>query len=76
MVAVVLLTNVSFRWGLVKHVSALPSINWSSLEDGDWTYLKSSLFTCLVIDVGCCQGPELGQSAKIPSCSLSMRLLE
>ena len=52
------------------------SINWSSLEDADWTYLKSSLFTCLVIDIGCCQGPELGQSAKIPSCSLSTRLLE
>ena len=35
----------------------------------------TSSFTCLVVDAGCRQGPQLGLSTEIPACGLFMWLL-
>ena len=60
-------------WG--QCVSALASISWASLEARDWTHLKVSLSTCLVVAAGCCQGSRLGLSTGTPAGDLTMWLL-
>lgn len=40
------------------------SCDWSHCGDWDWSHLKASSSTCLVVDVGCQLGPQLGHWVK------------